>query len=180
MFKFNPMVALGLVAVCLIALAIVARNWSCKQHKEPRVHTNEYKVASVTSGVSLEVRIGIAGRLTKPLLLDGVIVPGNDMLAASSANNLEKLAGARVRVETPAGIFRLGNEEQGEQSEQTFEGELVEAPTLHGKVFGERGCCLQIEQLRAGLAETLGKVPAEYAAAQKEAKKAKRGMWSTK
>jgi hypothetical protein len=56
--------------------------------------------------------------------------------------------------------------------------EIYEAKTIHGKVFGESGCCLQLVQLQVGLAETIGKVPAEYAAAQKEAKKVKQGMWS--
>jgi len=166
MFTFSITKTLIIVAVIAIALAVVARNWSCRKQPEPRVRLSEYKVVTVTSSCTLRVKDRLR---VKDLILEGV-VSFPDVNVEGTAN-LAKLAGATIRLESKGGLFR-SDEKQSTQDVP------YEAATLHGKVFGENGSCLQVQQLRAGYVETIGKVPTEYTAAQQEAKKNKRGGWS--
>jgi hypothetical protein len=48
---------------------------------------------------------------------------------------------------------------------------------LSGVCYGETGACLQLEQLASGMVKVVGEVPAEWAAAERDAKEKKLGMW---
>lgn len=56
--------------------------------------------------------------------------------------------------------------------------QLLEARgPITGVCFGQSGSCLQLEQVKAGLARCVGDVPGEWSEAERDAKKSKRGIW---
>ena len=82
----------------------------------------------------------------------------NDPLGTDSQKNLEGLAGKTVRIESHDRPIGSG--------------------TIVGTVFGDTGADLGLAQLRAGLATCETGATKDQLAAQKEAQKAKRGLWA--
>jgi endonuclease YncB( thermonuclease family) len=64
-----------------------------------------------------------------------------------------------------------------EQPESLERGPEAHGPLL-GIVFAESGACLNLEQVKAGLATCLASAPKEWHAAESAAKKAKLGIWA--
>jgi len=152
---------LVLVVVGLIALAIVARNWSCRQHHERPDPVNGYTVDHVETGNRIEVEAGWRGHKMRSVVLHGIGTPTADPLAEQSRANLETLAGETIRAEI------LDGHEHG-------------SGEIDAVVWGEHGAHCQIEQLRAGLAWVTDTKYAAWLKVEAEARKAKRGIWAKK
>jgi endonuclease YncB( thermonuclease family) len=153
---------LGLVAVCLIALAVVARNWSCRKHPDPLpIRHGPYQVKAVISGALIRVGAGVRDHKDRDVLLTGIAAPAiGEPLAEESRANLEQQAGDQIWVER--------------------EGAVIKSHRIEGVIYGESGEHLQIAQLREGLARTTpaGDTIKAYRNAQAEAKKGHRGIWA--
>lgn len=125
----------AMVLVGLIALAIIARNWSCRKQAGPRVRTYSYAVASVPNGATIAIKTGLRQRRTGQVHIAGIAAPADGRFAEPSRANLQQLAGGRIRVEiTRHGLF--GDAETDEVSADEVldaRGELV------GTVYGESG-----------------------------------------
>ena len=164
----------AMVLVGLIALAIIARNWSCRKQAGPRVRTYSYAVASVPNGATIAIKTGLRQRRTGQVHIAGIAAPADGRFAEPSRANLQQLAGGRIRVEiTRHGLF--GDAETDEVSADEVldaRGELV------GTVYGESGADLGIGQLRAGCATALPDAEKDLLRAEKEAKVAKLGIWA--
>lgn len=129
-------------------------------HRGPKSFSETFSVASVPNGATIQARAGIFGRATRPVFIAGIAAPGlNDHLGPESRDNLAGLAGKTIRVESP---------ERG----------ILGRPLI-GEVFGDAGADLGIAQLRAGLAKCETKATKDQIAAQREAQKAKRGLWES-
>jgi len=188
MFGTKGMIVLGIVAVCFVSLAIVARNWSCRKQRPPRPprppRTIEYSVQAVPNGASLVVAVGRKGRHTASIALIGVSAPADvDPLSARSRDSLASLAGKTIRIEV-ARRLRNPTADRDEEAAAIAEAREFEAlgqqPTSPAIAYGETGICLNLEQVRLGLARLeAGTVPKEWQAAEKEAKTCKRGIWGT-
>lgn len=182
---FSIYLILAVVVICLICLAIIARNWSCRQPREPRWkrqevrrNTGTFSVVSVPSGASIEVAYGRRDRKTAVIALEGIQVPAE--LAGVSRTNLAKLAGGTIRLTATLADANVGNaveqadqrrldetEDPGTTAETIGNGTELEAkaPT-GGIVFGESGACLQLEQIKAGAARCLPEAPEDWKAAE--------------
>jgi endonuclease YncB( thermonuclease family) len=156
----NLYILLGVLAIIAVALAIVARNWSCRKEREPWrdpiQHLGPYKVRSVISGCAIEVEKGLRGHRTDTANLAHITIP--EKVKDESQDHLAKLTGDEIRLDVP-------NEHWLRREE------------LRGVVFGEGGANLNLEQLRAGMAVCEADATADMKSAEKEAKKAKRGYW---
>jgi len=147
---------LAIAAACFLAGVIVCWRWT---HREPRVFSYTLAVTSVENGATLAVQHGLLGRKTRLVMIEGLRAPGlNDPLGRESQDNLKSLAGGTIRVES--------------------EDRPIGTGTIVGKCFGDTGTDLGLAQLRAGLATCETAAKPEQLAAQKEAQRAKRGLWS--
>lgn len=169
-------ILLAILAVIACAVAVISRNW--KPAPKPHVERlGPFEVVAAPTGASLT----IAKRLkrTGAIVLDGIEAPP---------------------VDAPFGIFSSGNlavhvgiAPGGESVMDEATGKPVPGPTvfvevltdkrfgkpdLCGEVFSASGENLNLVQLTAGLAKAAADAPANYKAAEAEAKKAKRGIWS--
>ena len=166
---------LVLIAVTIIAvsLAIVARNWSCRKPKPPRPprpnRVESFEVVSVPTGNSIEVKAGRKNR-TITITLGGIGVPTE--CQSESWAHLKKLAGATIRAEVPGRRLQSEPDTEPPEARSDFTSPLV---------YGESGLCLQLEQLKAGMACTVERpnesLPADWLAAEKAAQKAGIGIW---
>jgi endonuclease YncB( thermonuclease family) len=185
---------LGIAAVvgviCLICLAIIARNWSCRQPKPPRERSATYEVVSCPTGASVEVRVG--RRRTAVVALDNIAAPAaGEPLADESRANLAVLAGTQIRVEwTRHGIFRGASVEQppaappsadvsGDRDTGETAADFEARPPDSGVVYGSSGACCQQEQLAAGYAKLIDvtTAPKAWKTAETTARKAALGVW---
>lgn len=155
--------ALGCVAVALVALAVVSRNWSCRHTPGPEiVRMGPYTVKSVANGATILVESGVAHRKTRPVVLEYIAAPATGQpLFEESRSNLSKLAGSKVMVEA--------------EKEHA-----LRRPDPTGTVYGESGQVLQVEQIMAGLVWTLAGAPKEWLAVEKRARKTRKGVWGLK
>jgi endonuclease YncB( thermonuclease family) len=160
-------IMLALVVVGLIALAVVARNWSCREHRErpdrerrreQPVTYGPYLVDAVETGNKI-ICVSGRGRREKKIeiYLADIGVPAEGTLAEESKANLAKAAGDKVTVTCPRAARR--------------------PERLIGEVIGQSSEPLQVIQLRAGLAICDELAPPAYQAAQEEAKQEFRGIW---
>ena len=181
------------VLVALVCLAIIARNWSCRKPRPPRPprpnRVESFEVVSVPTGNSIEVKAGRKGTIL--ITLKGIGVPNIPGAVDAARANLEKIAGKRIEAEVPgrrtrgdAYASRLDGEVQQNEVQPDEEAEAVDPGLLEARsdfsspnVKGETGLCLQLEQLKAGLAISVGEIPKAWAEAEKDARKAKRGVW---
>lgn len=146
---------LAVLVICLICLAIISRQWSCRQHRPPRPprppHRETLSVVSVPTGASIVCK-GRRRETTVTLADIGAPQEGAP-LADESRASLERLAGKTITLEA------------GRRS-------------TDGTVYGESGINCNLEQLRLGFAWLQDvTVPAAWAAAQRDAKKNRRGIW---
>ena len=149
---------LALVLAAFAAGAILTWRWCHRD--EGKTYTESFTVASVANGATITARAGILGRSTRPVYLAGIAAPGlNDPLGPQSRENLAGLAGPTIRVKSKE---RIGL-----------------AKPIAGTCYGSTGADLAVAQLRAGLAKCESQATAAQIAAQKEAQKAKRGLWET-
>jgi endonuclease YncB( thermonuclease family) len=162
----NKGLTLLLMAVIAVSAAVCMRSCNKIFHpKPPRPDRIEsYEVLNVTDGNTLQIR---ARRREFTLTLIGIGIPKK--VEDESRSNLERLAGATIRCVRPHGLFR-GEPKQTEAVEARKDFATPEA-------WGETGLCLQEEQLRAGLAISVGDIPKAWKAAENEARKYKRGIW---
>ena len=128
-----------------------------------------FEVASVPTGNSIEVEAGRKGR-TITITLGGIGVPTG--YQADSWAHLKKLAGATIRAEVPGRRLQSEPDTEPPEARSDFTSPLV---------YGESGLCLQLEQLKAGMACTVERpnesLPADWLAAEKAAQKAGIGIW---
>lgn len=170
----KPMAILGLLAICLIALAVVSRNWSCKTPRKPRDRSVTITgiCTAVLSGNRIEVTpdrrrlVGSAesepvetippeARRPQEYRLAGVIVddPGTTHGDASKTLLESLLLEKDVRVELD------GRREQ------------------EGVVYAPTGACCQIEMLSKGLARIGQTSNAEWVQYERVAKASHLGIW---
>jgi endonuclease YncB( thermonuclease family) len=143
------------LVVAFLAGFVVCWRWT---HRAVRHTTETVQVIEATNGATLEAKAGLLERRTRKISLAAIAAPGLDEpLGQQSKENLAKLAGSTVRVESVFGRLDRGD--------------------AVGICYGERGDNLNLAQLRAGLARCESSAPADFKAAQKEAQKAKRGIW---
>jgi endonuclease YncB( thermonuclease family) len=155
---------LGIVAVVAVALAIISRNWSCRQRNDgPEiVRLGPYTVKSVSNGTTIMVASGLRDRKTQPVVCEHIAAPAaGQPLFEESRDHLAQLAGKTVTVEA--------------EKERALRN-----PDPIGTVYGESGQVLQVEQLMAGMAWTTTEAPKDWLAVEKQARKAKRGVWNLK
>jgi hypothetical protein len=185
----KPLTILVLVATSLIALAVVSRNWSCREQKPPRPpHSDTYEVVEVTTGASIIVATGLGGRKRATVALAFIQAPQTGPEAEASTASLAALVGGTCRVEwARTGLLRgtdddpltgLPQQEPEEDpiqatAETTGQEPLEARPPAVGVVFGESGQNLSIAQLEAGMATCLPGAPKDYIAAEQAAKRRK-------
>lgn len=136
---------------------------SCRRERRvlpPRQHERE--VVHVVSGCEIEVRGALRSRTNRVTLVD---IDCGDR-PEEAQENLERLAGKTIRVEVSRGRLRADTEEK------------LEGRDLTGVVYNSNGTNLNVEQLRAGLARNKG-VMKDFEAAEEEARKAGRGLWTS-
>ena len=94
---------LVLVVVGLIALAVVARNWSCRSPRQPRPHkivtAGPYRVLSIPTGASIEVATGRKDKRTRTIRLLYVQAPVSGPDAQAAIDNLRDIAGPEITVQ---------------------------------------------------------------------------------
>jgi len=178
LFGVKGWAASVMVLIGLIAVAVISRNWSCRQSRPPRPprppRTATYAVAEVPNGATIVVKAGLLGRRTATVTLESISAPAEgDGMAEASRANLERLAGSTIRVETARnGLFRGESDEEANAEPIEARGPLV------GVVYGESGECLNLAQVRDGFATCLPDAPKEWKKQETEAKKARRGIWA--
>jgi hypothetical protein len=169
----------GMTLVCVtviaVALAVVARNWSCREKREPRPprpnKVESFTVVSVPSGNTIEVKAG--KKRTIIITLGLIAVPAE--CSEPSRANLAKMVGNTIEAEVPRRRLR-GTEDEPAESEPLE----ARSPFTSPHILGESGLCLQLEQLKAGLAmPNTSDIPDEWMAATKYAQDNKLGMWAT-
>lgn len=174
-------VMLALAVVGLVALAVVARNWSCRQSfwdrreerkEERRQRSVTCRVLDVLDGSRMLVAWGRRDKGQREVVLQGVEVPPN--ASVSAAFHLEGLTvGESVRVEYESHrLFAAGD---GEAELESAEMEAT-APIV-GIVYGDGNVCLNVEQIFAGLARCNADANEIMRAAEKTAKREKKGIW---
>ena len=144
----------------LLCLVLSHEGCSCRRHREPRPPRSwSFEVDSVENGATIIVKTGLRERRTAAVTLANIVAPADGQpLAEQSRANLQRLAGERIRVEAARGG--------------------LSGKPLIGVAHGVTGACLNLEQLRAGLARCEQSAPAEWQAAETEARKHKRGIWA--
>jgi len=176
LFGTRGMIYAGLAVVGLLALAVIARNWSCRHGRTPRplrIHETQAEVDSVPNGATILVKAGVRGRRTSPVLLADVAAPASgEPLFEASRENLARLAGARIRRQTERRFLA-----ENEGPAQAEDGPSESRGPSEAIVFGESGENLCVAQLCAGLGRNRGTRP-EWIAAEKEAQDAHRGLWA--
>jgi endonuclease YncB( thermonuclease family) len=177
----KPMIYAGLAVVFMVALSIVARNWSCRKswidraadrREERAQRAVTCKVIQVIDGARLVVAWGRRDRLEREVVLQGVEVPAS--VADESRANLERMtAGGSVTVHYESHRLFAASE-----SEATIrEAEMDATAPIVGLVYGDGNRCLNIDQLFAGLAKCGTDANDVMKAAEKAARKSKVGIW---
>lgn len=173
----KTMIFVGLFAAILLFIWLVQGRMGCEtwrqkhrdERHEKRTHrTVECQVKSIADGATLEVSWGLRNRQTRVVRLDGISVP--PAAAAAAKTNLESLtSGGTVRIEYETRVI-FGNESDDEPPE-------MEATAITGMVFGDGNQCCNVEQVLAGVAKAEAEADPVIKAAEKQAIKAKRGIW---
>lgn len=161
-----------LITAIMVSLAVVARNWPCRQPKPPRPprpnRVESFEVVSVPTGNSVEVKAGRRDR-SITITLGGIGVPTE--YQADSWASLKKLVGSTIRAEVPGRRLRSEPDTEPPEARSDFTSPLV---------LGDSGLCLQLEQLKAGMAmPNTSDIPDEWMAATKYAQDNKLGLWVT-
>jgi hypothetical protein len=159
---------LAILAVIAVSLAVVARNWSCRQSRweeraERRKTQSFDSILDFPTGASIMVGLGRGDRRSLCVYLDYVHAPAKgEPLHEESKTHLSQIVGAHFLVEV---------------SEQA-DGKPLRPGDIIGRVFGETSADAAIEQLRAGLVVCDADAPSKYRAVEKAAKQAKLGLWA--
>jgi endonuclease YncB( thermonuclease family) len=162
---------------CLMALAIVARNWSCRKPRPPRPPVSHtYMVVSVPNGATILVNVGRGDRRTAPVTLQDIAAPVDGADAEASRANLERLAGKQIRVEIERRGLLRGTAEEENEVEQL----MAARKPIVGVAYGESGGCLNLSQIMEGWATCQSTAEKAWKKEEKTAKKAKAGMWGKK
>lgn len=170
----KPTILIALAAV--IAVACWGTTCQCRKilyPPEPRPpRTRDYEVVRAETGASLTVKAG--RKRTNTVYLAGIAAPPvNSKHAEASRQNLERLAGGTIRVETTrTGLFR-GEAPEEEPADDV----MAERAPIVGIVYGSSGVCLNRQQVAEGWATCNDSAPAEWWDVQKDARKNKRGLW---
>jgi endonuclease YncB( thermonuclease family) len=176
--------AIALVVAGLIALVcftiISCNRTKLAERREHRREERSHKMATcnvtqVIGGGMIEVEW--TRRKTREVLLAGIEVPVE--CESQASDNLDRLVSS-----TAVTLLYESRRVFGDSADASHSSEIESA----GEVFETSGPisaivydaghrCLQVEQLAAGLARCNGEANDEMKAAEKSAKKAKRGIW---
>lgn len=152
--------ALALVAVIAVSVAVVSRNW--KPQPKPEIERlGPYEIVAVDTGVVLTVKV--TRWKTQTVVLDNIACP---------------LPGEPFGKESNDSLTRISGGMGGKIWIEEAKGRRFTRPELCGEVFSEGDTNLNLAQLRAGWAVAHLDAPKAYHAAEKEARKTKRGMWA--
>jgi len=174
-------VVAAVAVICLVCLAIIARNWSCRKKRDPRPPRIEtvgpYEVLSAETGASLKVKI--SKRRDRQVILDMIAAPAEgNPFSSASADNLRKLAGKSVTVQYERrGLFRSSDGLVDGEVQPEADGAEARG-ILTGIVFGGSGINLNLAQVEAGYARCHDDGPKEWEKAEAKAKKLGFGIWS--
>lgn len=165
--SFSLWVWVGIVLICLVCLAIISRNWSCRETRPPRPprppQYATYRVIEVVNGATLRIAVGKRSRRVHTLQLMGIAAPAEGAWGfAESRDHLRQIAGTQVRIQIPSRI-----DEEPPKPERTV-------VTI---AWGESGACLNLEQVRAGWAKTTSEAPAQWVEAERAARSERLGIW---
>jgi hypothetical protein len=160
----KPTLILGLVVVGLIALAVVARNWSCRPVKPPRpphTYTVSGTVASIESANRFTMTVGRRDRQTT---IAYVVDLGTGL----------ELTASLLPIGSPCSVECEGRRILGDAPEDAQD-EAVEAvegrSPLCGVVTGPTGADVGMALVVAGFCGVTVDSPAEYKRAASAAKK---------
>jgi len=173
LFGIKGGIVAAMVLVGLICLAVISRNWSCRQHRPPRPpQSRQYVVQEVPNGGTLLVKAGLRERRTVTIVLADIAAPPIDgPLGEAARTNLERYSGKTIRVEFER--RRLLAVADGEEEPTAVE----DRGPIVAIVYGESGCCLNLEQIMDGMATCLPSAPKEWKREEAIARKKKLGLW---
>lgn len=165
-------IVLCLVAVCLIALAVIARNWSCREqkHRNPILGQDRHYFGQVASieGVGFTMQ---SGRRT--YFVQNAYVVINTTLAAPAGKMVEELlpVGSNVSVCCEGRNSKLFSAPPDDEPE-AVEGVLEARPPrlLIGVVQSQNGVDVGLALLKAGFARCGANAPDYYKSSEKEKK----------
>lgn len=177
---------LVLVAVIAVAVAVIARNWSCREERErrpliDRSITMHGRCTAVLSGNRIEVEVErrrLLGEIEEGTPDDPLSPEAFAELQASLRGPREfRLSGISVEdsatLHGEAAVSLLSRLVFG----KPVSIDLDSRRDTEGVVWADNGACCQVELLGAGLAKLSGVYPPEWAVAEKLAKKNELGIW---
>lgn len=130
----------GFVLLCLFFAWGIARNWSCRSPRPPRVVVlGPYAVKSVESGGGLTV--AVRRKRTRQVILESIVAPADGKWAEASRANLEKLAAGTVSVQYERSrlLRELGPEAEQKYADQPIPADEV-AAAIENSSGGEKDC----------------------------------------
>lgn len=162
-------VTLVLIVVGLIALAVVARNWSCRKRPDPRPYVVVGEVKRAIGGNQFEM--SWRRRRNHIVTLEGVGVPAaGQPYSTESRESLERMIGGKQVTVT----CKRDRWWRDDVSEEELIGSLVEGQNLEGIVKAPEGWTVNEEQIRAGMAWCTGD---QWKSAELQARAERRGLW---
>jgi endonuclease YncB( thermonuclease family) len=157
--------------IMLLSGCQTAKQKNREERREERSKRSKLcEVVQVWSGAQLEVEW--LRRKTKVLALQGIEVPPS--VVAESCEHLRTLV-CKNEIRVDYETHRLFSAGDNEAALEVMEVQVMEP--IVGMVYGDGNVCLNVEQLRAGLARCTEGATSEMKAAEKAAKKSKIGVW---
>lgn len=161
-----------LCVVALVALAIISRNWSCRQPKPPRIdNLGPFKVARV-DGLNIVTEAGLGGRRERVIRPEHLLPPTDAEWLRVASDHVAAWVGSEVTVQRERRRIFSAAEPALKDNEPEAFGPIV------GVVFGQSGINVNLELLRGGYADCDDGAPKEWQAARDAARKKRTGIWS--
>jgi hypothetical protein len=173
-----------LLLVAAIAFCVMRFSVQCRKtiHPDPPdIVSRTLDVSAVQNGSTIIVFAGLLERRTATVTLTGIAAPTQgESFGPESCDNLERLAGKKIRVEYLRRRLLRASDGSVAHEEAVGDGEQLQAGRNYvGTVYGESGACLNLEQVKAGLAKcSTADAPRAWRNAEAEAKKSKIGLWA--
>jgi hypothetical protein len=161
---------LGCVVVCLICLAIIARNWGCRPVRPEHTYTEKGTVVSVWAANQFIIQ---QRRRERAVTIQYIVVSGDPAGVALAKELLPIGSDVSVLVQ---GRRLLGNEADSSQRRLDENlGATAEAPEARGPFVGvvtaSNGADVGLALVTEGLADVTADAPKDYKAAAKAAKR---------